>query len=49
MRYDNNAVRRQDRLLSEERARELLSEGEYGFLAMASASASFFATPACFK
>ncbi|MBO7343067.1 MAG: pyridoxamine 5'-phosphate oxidase family protein [Alistipes sp.] len=36
MRYDNGAVRRQDRLLSEERALELLLSGEYGFLAMAS-------------
>ena len=36
MRYDNGAVRRQDRLLSEDRAVELLLSGEYGFLAMAS-------------
>ncbi len=41
MRYDNSAVRRQDRLLSEERARELLREGEYGFLAMASAQGGY--------
>ena len=36
MEYRNDSVRRQDRLLGEERARELLRGGEYGFLAMAS-------------
>ena len=36
MEYRNDSVRRQDRLLDEERARELLRGGEYGFLAMAS-------------
>ena len=41
MRYDNGAVRRQDRLLSEERAMELLRKGEYGFLAMASAEGGY--------
>lgn len=35
MLYDNSGVRRQDRLLSEERAKELLAKSEYGFLAMA--------------
>ena len=35
--YDNCMVRRQDRLLDEARAVELLQSGEYGFLAMASA------------
>lgn len=34
IRYDNTQVRRQDRLLHEERAMELLHEGEYGFLAL---------------
>jgi nitroimidazol reductase NimA-like FMN-containing flavoprotein (pyridoxamine 5'-phosphate oxidase superfamily) len=34
-------VRRQDRLLSEERARELLREGEYGVLAIASAQGGY--------
>lgn len=41
MRYDNCEVRRQDRLLDEERARELLHEGKYGFLAMASAEGGY--------
>lgn len=41
MQYDNSIVRRQDRLLSEERARELLREGEYGFLAMASVEGGY--------
>ncbi len=36
MRYDSSTVRRQDRLFSEERARELLQEGEYGVLSMVS-------------
>lgn len=41
MRYDNTMVRRQDRLLSEERASELLREGEYGVLAIASAQGGY--------
>ena len=36
MEYRNDGVRRQDRLLDEGRAREILLGGEYGFLAMAS-------------
>lgn len=32
--YDNSAVRRQDRLLDEKRAAELLDTAEYGFLAI---------------
>lgn len=32
--FDNSGVRRQDRLLEEERAQELLATGEHGFLAM---------------
>lgn len=32
--YDNSQVRRQDRLLDEERAEELLAEAEYGILSM---------------
>lgn len=36
MEYRNGGVRRQDRLLDEGRAREILLGGEYGFLAMAS-------------
>lgn len=35
--YDNSTIRRQDRLLDEERAMRLLDEGEYGFLALADA------------
>lgn len=34
MNYDNSKVRRQDRLLGEERAAAILREGEYGFLAL---------------
>lgn len=41
MRYDNCTVRRQDRLLDEARAREILQVGEYGFLAMASAEGGY--------
>lgn len=32
--YDNTRVRRQDRLLDEPRARELLQKGEYGLLSL---------------
>ena len=35
MRYDCHDIRRQDRLLDESRARELLQAGEYGVLSMA--------------
>lgn len=34
MKYDNANVRRQDRLLDEQRARQLLQTGEYGVLSM---------------
>ena len=34
MEYNNNDIRRQDRLFSEEEARELLRNGEYGVLSM---------------
>ena len=34
MTFDNSGIRRQDRLLDEPRAVELLTEGEYGFLAL---------------
>lgn len=34
MDYRNDRVRRQDRLLEQSRAQELLEEGEYGFLSM---------------
>lgn len=35
MLYDNHQIRRQDKLLAEEQALELLKNGAYGFLAMA--------------
>ena len=35
MEFDNTCVRRQDRLLDETRALQLLTQGEYGFLALA--------------
>lgn len=35
MKYDITKIRRQDRLLEENRAMELLANGEYGFLALA--------------
>ena len=35
MRYDCHDIRRQDRLLDESRAREVLQAGEYGILSMA--------------
>ena len=41
MRYDNSTVRRQDRLLDEARAREILQVGEYGFLAMAAVEGGY--------
>lgn len=41
MEYRNGDVRRQDRLLDEARAREVLRDGEYGFLAMASAGGGY--------
>jgi uncharacterized protein len=34
MKYNNDNVRRQDRLLAEDEARELLRTGEYGVLSM---------------
>lgn len=34
MKYDNDDVRRQDRLLAENEARDLLRKGEYGVLSM---------------
>lgn len=38
VKYDNSPVRRQDRLLEEEHAAELLRSGEYGFLALGGAA-----------
>ncbi len=39
--YDNSSVRRQDRLLDEARARELLAGGEYGCLSLADADGAY--------
>lgn len=39
--YDNSAVRRQDRLLDEASARELLAGGEYGCLSLADADGAY--------
>lgn len=40
-RFDNTGVRRQDRLLEECRAEEILRCGEYGFLALGSAEGGY--------
>ena len=41
MLYDNSGVRRQDRLLDETRARELLAAGEYGVLSLTDTSGPY--------
>lgn len=43
--YDNSTIRRQDRLLCETEAMELLKNGEYGFLAMASKEGGGYGLP----
>ena len=43
--YDNGAVRRQDRLLEEERAAELLREAEYGVLSMTDEDGEAYGVP----
>lgn len=43
--YDNTHVRRQDRLLEESSARELLERGEYGILSMADAEGGGYGVP----
>jgi len=43
--YDNSKVRRQDRLLSEERARELLATAEFGVLSMIDAEGNPYGIP----
>ena len=48
MTYNNTPVRRQDRLLSEERAKELLFEGEYGLLSMVDESGHPYGIPISF-
>ena len=41
MKYVNETVRRRDRLLNEERALELLKDGEYGVLSMVSENSGY--------
>lgn len=41
MRFDNGSLRRGDRLMSDAEALRVLSEGEYGFLALASADGGY--------
>lgn len=46
--YDNSPIRRQDRLLSEERATALLREGEYGVLSMVADNGEAYGVPVNF-
>lgn len=48
MKYDNTGVRRQDRLLTEERACEILKQGEYGYLSMVREEGSAYGIPISF-
>lgn len=41
MKYVNETIRRRDRLLDEERALELLKDGEYGVLSMVSENSGY--------
>lgn len=45
MRYDNSKVRRQDRLMDEKRAIELLKSNEYGILSMISETGEAYGVP----
>ncbi|MDY0360871.1 MAG: pyridoxamine 5'-phosphate oxidase family protein [Desulforegulaceae bacterium] len=45
MKFSNSDIRRQDRLLDEKRAVELLLNSEYGVISMASESNSIYAVP----
>ena len=45
MKYVNDTVRRQDRLMDEERAIELLRESEYGILSMVDTDGSAYGVP----
>lgn len=45
MKFDNSQVRRQDRLLDEPQARELLAAGEYGVLSMVSPEGRAYGVP----
>jgi len=48
MKYLNSEIRRQDRLLHEKRAMELLSRGEYGILSMAGENEGGYGVPLSF-
>ena len=48
MKYDNSKVRRQDRLLDEERAREILATAEYGVLSMKGVDGKPYGVPVNF-
>ena len=48
MNYDNSRVRRQDRLLDEARARELLATAEYGVLSMVDLDGKPYCVPVNF-
>lgn len=45
MKYNNDNVRRQDRLLEEDRAYALLREGEYGVLSMTTPTGGVYGIP----
>ena len=45
MKYSNEQVRRQDRLMDEAAARRLLKEGEYGILSMQSEDGGGYGIP----
>ena len=45
MRYNNDNVRRRDRLMDEARALELIKSAEYGFLSMISAEGKPYGIP----
>lgn len=45
MRYDNSAIRRRDRLLDEEAAREVLRDGEYGYLSLVRPDGTAYGVP----
>ena len=45
MKYVNDTVRRQDRLMDEDRARELLRTSEYGVLSMADTDGTGYGIP----
>lgn len=48
MKYDNTGIRRQDRLLDEDKALALLAKGEYGVLSMVAPEGTPYAIPVSF-